>query len=62
MVSEPRRLPVPVIICQLPILKDGDDSCLERSLVVAGTVTGDVLRACGERVNSFETGIPLELI
>lgn len=47
--SEPRKLPVPVIICQLPTLKEEEDSCRCRRRLETGTVTGLVRRFWGDQ-------------
>lgn len=53
--SELRRLPVPLIICQLPTLNDEEDSCLCRNLDATGTVTGEVRLVCGVQIIELDT-------
>lgn len=56
--SEPRKLPVPVITCQLPTLNEDEDSCLWRSLDAIGTDTGEVRLLIGDRAN----GVPQSMV
>lgn len=46
--TDSRKLPVPVTICQLPTDSDEVDSCRWRSRFALGTVTGLVLFGGGD--------------
>lgn len=46
--TDSRKLPVPVTICQLPTDSDEVDSCRWRNRLALGTVTGLVLFGGGD--------------